>query len=646
MTEGDHQVDGNEVSGRSSRAESTVLDSDPDNPTVDARERYADRTRWLYTIFGVLIAVAVLYGFDLVHSTDRVPRGTAVAGVSVGGMQFPQAEEKLQVELGPRLDSPVEIRAGAVSTTLLPDDVGLSVDWPATLERAGSQPLNPFTRLFSLFFSNEVGIASIIPDERLTEYLEQLALTADFEPREGAIWFDEAEVRSTTPMDGQQLQVEPSRDQLMAHWLDEDGVDLVVEFTPTETDAEAVRTLVRDVAEPAVARSTTLVASTPTADNDEPPTTTMRLAPDPESNSERARDGRELELVDPRSPHALRVDFPRDRMGEYLSFVREGADLVPRYDGEAARGILEPLLEETEQEGRDASFEFSGDTVTVVPARQGRTVDWEPLLDSLPEDLIDTRGPRLVPVGYVDREPELSTADAEGAGIREVVGEFTIPVAPSAAAASLISGINGAFVPAGGSFSMREQASLQSGNMGADGAATALFNAAYEAGAQSIDRTSRGALDDAFPLARDASAASEIAFENAQGTGLVVRAYSGDDSVTVELWGTEEYEVSSSLDPRASVQSPEVRTVRSEDCSPSSGEDGFTATVTRTVERGDDVISTDRFSSTYPAQDRVVCAPPEPGDDGEGDEPPPPPEPGPPPGIDIPGLPRIPFPGN
>ena len=47
------------------------------------------------------------------------------------------------------------------------------------------------------------------------------------EPREGAIWFDRDQVRSAIPLDGQRLQIENSRDAVLEHWLDDDGVDLL-----------------------------------------------------------------------------------------------------------------------------------------------------------------------------------------------------------------------------------------------------------------------------------------------------------------------------------------------------------------------------------------------------------------------------------
>ncbi len=634
-------------------ARPVVLEGDDTMPAAADKRRYRVHSRWIHTIVGVFVALAVLYGVDLVISIDRVPRGAEVAGIDVGGMRSADAEQRLIRELGPRVDDEVALRAGAVSTTLDPREVGMSVDWQGTLDRAGEQPLNPFTRLISLFRSHEVGIASVIPDQRLTEFLEKLALQADFGPREGAIWFDRDQVRSVIPLDGQKVQIERSRDAVLAHWLDDTGVDLPVVYTPTETQAGDVRALVRDIAEPAASRDVTLLASRTRPDGSEPPVTTVSTTPPPPpaapGRDRAAPAPREITMVDPDAPEAVPVVFPRERIGEYLSFEREGAALEPDFDADAAKGVLEPLLDETEQDGRDATFSFTSTAATVVPAVRGRTVSWGPLLGALPGQMADVDGPRRLPVAYVAKEPELSTEQAQKAGIRAPVGEFTVAVGASGSAQSMLASLAGSFIPAGGEFSMTEAAGTVSGNTGADAVATALFNAAYEAGAQDLVRSGRGVPGDGFPAGRDATASAEVGFRNPQSTALVVDAFGSGSSVTVRLWGTPEFDVRSSTSPRTDIRRPGTRIVTGEGCTPEPGEEGYTVRVTRTVLRGDQTVSTDTVSSTYPPRNSVECRTeprprPEPSPEPEAGPSPDAPAPEAP-AIEIPGLPPIRVPG-
>lgn len=627
------------------RAESMAVgaeEADYGNRT-NAR-RWLSRQKWLYAGVGLFMLLAVGYGIDLVTSLGKVPRGTEVAGVAVGSMKPADAEMKLMDELGPKLKDPVALRAGAVSTELDPEKVGLSVDWTATLERAGEQPLNPFVRLLSFIKPREVGIVSRIPDQRLTGYLETLSREANFGPREGAIWFDQAEVKKILPLDGQKLKVEPSREAILAHWLDENGVDLPVDYTPTETNAEQVEELVKTVAEPAVAEPVTLMGSNQTPDGEEPPVKEIELPvgkpqPAAEGQSATKQETTKVEMVDPQGPDAVPVQFPRERIGEYLTFERNGANLEPQYNAEAAKGILDPLLEATQAEGRDAGFTFSGRTVTVEPAVKGRTVQWGPLLSGLQAGLLD-KGPRTVPVTYETVDPKMTTEEAEKAGIREIVGEYTVDVPASGSAQSLISSLNGHFVAGGESVNLADIATTVSGDRGADAVATALFNAAYEAGMTDLVRTARASNDEAFPTARDASAASAVGFRNQQSTGIAIQAIGSGSSVTVRLWGTKQYEVRTEESDRTDVRRADTRRSTEENCTPVAPRDGYTTVVTRIVTQGGREISRDSYRSTYAPVEGVTCV------EAPEDEDPPPP------GIDVPEipglnipLPNIPIPG-
>src|SRR5690606_17211637 len=120
----------------------------------------SQRPRWRRPGF-IAAAVAgflvLLYGLDLLVTHGNIPRGVSVAGVDVGGMSHAKAEDLLREEIEPRLDQPVAYVAGEVSGEFNPKQAGLALDWDATLEQAGDQPLNPFTRIASFFTTTELG---------------------------------------------------------------------------------------------------------------------------------------------------------------------------------------------------------------------------------------------------------------------------------------------------------------------------------------------------------------------------------------------------------------------------------------------------------------------------------------------------------
>ncbi|MGH3792977.1 MAG: VanW family protein, partial [Pseudonocardiaceae bacterium] len=127
----------------------------------------------------VLGLLGLVYGLDLAMSSRDVPRGVTVAGVPVGGMTRAAAEQQLRERLEPRLAHPIALRAGDVDATLEPRRAGLTLDWPATLDHAGKQPLNPWSRLVSLWRTREVGVSTATDRAALTAALQGLHTQTD-----------------------------------------------------------------------------------------------------------------------------------------------------------------------------------------------------------------------------------------------------------------------------------------------------------------------------------------------------------------------------------------------------------------------------------------------------------------------------------
>ena len=191
-----------------------MVDGDTEADEAEARRKRLRKGGLIAAaVLGVLV---VLYGLDLLVSGGNVPRGVTVAGVDVGGMSHPEAEQKLRDEIGPRLAAPVKARAGDVETAVDPKAAGLELDWTATLDRAGSQPLSPITRVTSFFTSREVGFATRSDEGKLAAALEGLRAETDHEPAEGGIRFEGATPIAVDPKQGQKLDVAGAADRLLA----------------------------------------------------------------------------------------------------------------------------------------------------------------------------------------------------------------------------------------------------------------------------------------------------------------------------------------------------------------------------------------------------------------------------------------------
>jgi hypothetical protein len=147
------------------------------------------RKRPLLIVAGVVAVLGLLYVADLVLSAGNVPRGVTVAGLELGGLSKADARQRLQEAIEPRSSLPVRITAGPVQSQIDPKAAGLEVDYQATIDEAGEQPLDPVTRIASFFSEREVGVINKADERSVTTALEQLKPVVDQAPVEGNVRF-------------------------------------------------------------------------------------------------------------------------------------------------------------------------------------------------------------------------------------------------------------------------------------------------------------------------------------------------------------------------------------------------------------------------------------------------------------------------
>jgi len=547
---------------------------------------------------GVVALLAVLYVADLATSSGKVPRGTTVAGIEIGGMSLDAAEATLIEDLTPRLTAPVTVTAGDTGGQIVPAEAGIGIDWPATLDRVGSQPLNPFTRLASFFRTDEIGVVSTRDEPLLTAAVEKVTASAAHEPREGNIVFEDGQPVPITPQPGQQVDTADASDVFAERWLYGD-VALPVESVDVTVTREGLDRALAEIAVPAVAQDLTV-------------------------------QGRE----------GVTGVLPRNDIGAVLSFVPDGSGgLQPQYDTEAATGILAPQLAPSETEPKDARIVLESGRPSVVPSETGELVDWPVTLEKLP-DLLKQEGERRVEAVYREAEPELTTEGAEKLGIREVIGEFTTSGFEYASGVNIrlaAEEIDGAIVEPGETFSFNDytgprgaaQGYIESGIIesgrpgravggGISQLATTLYNATYFAGMEDVEHTEHSYYISRYPAAREATifdGAIDLKFRNPFDTGVMIQTIGTSSDITVRIWGTKTVDVQSVTGNRTNYTSPNTITLPAgSGCVPSGGAQGFTVTDTRIVtdaQTGAQISNTTR-TVRYDPVPVVRCVSPEP----------------------------------
>ncbi|WP_233532908.1 VanW family protein [Antrihabitans sp. YC2-6] len=543
----------------------------PPKQTGSRHRKESTNPQWLrYGLLGaaVFALLAVVYVIDLVASSGAVPRGVVVAGVDLGGRDIDDAEALLRARISERIEKPLAFEAGDVTGDITVSADVLDVDWAQTLDRVGSQPLDPFTRIVSLFTDRHVQIASTVDEAALSAQVEGLRPVTDRAPVEGGVRFDGAQPIPVLPVAGQALDAAGAREALVADWADATPIELPVDVTDVVVDDAAVQDAVDKIAEPAVAADVVFTG----------------------------RDGKVATLKP-------------DQVGAVLTFTpNDSGGLTPQYNRDAAAALLAPQLAVTEVRPRDAVISVTSGAPVVTPAVVGDMVAWQKTLDGLP-GLMSAPNARTAAAVYEPAQPALTTEAVNGLGIREVIAEYTTGGFEPASGVNIrkvAEVVNGAIVKPGDTFSLNgftgprgiEQGYVESGIIdhgrpakavggGISQFATTLYNATYFAGLEDVTHTEHSYYISRYPEAREATVfegAIDLAFRNNTQNGIYIEAVGSSSDVTVRIWGTKAVDVQSVTGDRYADTAPDTITLpEGGDCVASRGAPGFTTSNTRII---------------------------------------------------------------
>jgi vancomycin resistance protein YoaR len=577
-----------------------------DSPTDDEPPSGGVRgPRWRRR--GVLVPVllfavlAVLYGVDLLISRGSVARSTLVAGVDIGGMSPAAAAGALESELTPRVAADRTVVADDVETTLSPAAAGISLDVDATVDRADDQPLNPWTRLVSLFAEQVLEPVLAVDETALSAQLDGIAEQVDRAPVDATIVIDGTTPRLVEPADGRELDRRDAADAItgaLAAGADPaDPVGLPVRVSPVHVDADTARQVLDDTVTPAL--------SAPVAVSSEDGTTT--------------------------------AEVPVAAIAASLTFTpQENGDLDVAVDPAALQTALGDELKAFGTPAKDASFDVSGSAVSVVPSVDGTGIDPAQLAEQL-RQVLTAAEPRSVTADLGPVPAEFTTEQAQALGIREEISTFTTQYTAQASGTNMRTAaeeIDGTIVPPGETFSLNEatgprglaqgyvEAGVISGGDfttsvggGVSQLATTIFNAVFFAGLEDVHHKPHSYYISRYPPGREATVwydSLDLEWRNDSQTGVLVDTAWKPGSLTVTFYGTKRYEIESITSDRYDITSPAVQEKPDDgDCQPAAGSPGFSVTVTRVFKdpASGAEVRREQFRTRYAAQPTVHCVP-------------------------------------
>ncbi|MDR3069338.1 MAG: VanW family protein [Cellulomonas sp.] len=554
----------------------------------------------------LLVGVYVAACFAL---SDRVPRGTTVAGVSIGGKSSADARKALDSGLADVGTTPVAVVADGQESTFVPAEAGLAFDAQATVKSVTGPRLTEPGHLWRHIVGGGATTPVTTTDgDKLEETVAVLDTPVRVDPVDATVVFGDGAAQVTPAADGQGLDTAAAARTIAAQWLtaDEPLRLKIVTIAPQITD-DAARRAVTEQAEPLMAGPITVVV-----EDSEAKLTVAQLT-------------------------------------EGASFVPKDGGLALTLNGPGLVRHLAEQLPDLLDDAADAHFDFdaSGSPV-IVDGVPGSSVAPDTLAAALVE--ASTTVDRTATVPLVASDPEHSREDLEGLGIKEVVGEYKTPLNSEPRRTQNITNgaslVSGTLVRPGETFSLGKTISPIDGSNGfvkagvinqgmhVDGMggglsqlSTTTFNAAFESGMAlpgvasqvegGITNKPHSEYISRYPEGRESTLSYpgvDMQWTNNTPYGALLKAWVGPCSlnsagcVYVQVWSTKYWTVESETFPRSGHTAPTTKHKSGANCSPSSaGVSGFVSTGVRRVYLDGELKDEWRWSWRYEPAHAIVC---------------------------------------
>jgi vancomycin resistance protein YoaR len=560
------------------------------------------RWRWIaIAVASLAIILAGAYGAAYAMFGGEMPRDTTVAGIKIGGLSADAAQDTLRVKLADRLDNPLVVSVDQETMELDPIASGLGVNIAATVEQV-SISATPAGLWRAITGGDEVELIETVDDAKLAAAVQGVADRFNREPVDGSVSFGEGKVEVQPAVVGRALDAKAVAKELVrAFPLASRPIELPMTETQPPIDQGDVDKAVAEFANPAMSGPVTVVAA-----------------------------DKQAVLTPALLSQALTLPATPDGT---LQPVLDGDKLLKaggtRVFGDLASGA------------KDATIRIENGRPVVVPSQAGQGIAGPDLAQAVLGVLTNAGPERTANVPVKTMEPKLTTEEAAGLSVNQVISETTTQF-PHAdyrntnigRAASMI---DNTFLKPGDTFSLnrivgeRTEANgfavgwiIRNGSLvedlggGVSQVATTTFNAAYKAGLEDVEHKPHGLYFDRYPAGVEATVAwpsLDLRFKNDTPYGVVVdtaftaSAAGRQGALTVRIWSSPYWTTNIQTSERYAPVKHGVEYNPNPDCEAHAGQDGFQIDVTRTRSAPDKGTKIDKRHVVYKAGAQVVCGP-------------------------------------
>nr|BFE30104.1 VanW family protein [Actinomadura rugatobispora] len=523
----------------------------------------------------------------------KVPGGTRVAGIDIGGLAPRAAEARLARELADDAERPIAVTAAGHRFTISPAEAGLALDAPATVAAAGGGAPSPADLLRPWIGARTVEPRVKADAAKLSAAVEGIAKEVDRPLREGGIRYAGLRPVAVAPRPGNEIDRAAAQRAIKEAFLDpRPQVTVSPRPTAPTVSAERVRQIAQTTAKAAVARPFLLTG-----------------------------------------PGGRKATVPPADIARGLRFVADGrGSLRPQFDATAVARAADKRFVPAAQAPRDATYTVKKGRLQLVSARTGQGVDAAALGQAITGALA-SGGSRTVPVRVVTTPPRITDAQVRALGIKEKISTYTTQhpcCAPRVTNIQTIARIvDGHIVRPGEIFSLnglvgrRDRARgfvpapmILNGRYvndvggGVSQFATTMFNAVFFGGLQDVQHTPHSFYISRYPAGRESTVSypqPDFRWRNDSPHGVLIKTAYTSTSISVTFWSTKRYDIESQSSGRYAVRGFETTTDSGPKCIPMPGAEGFKIDVWRIFKKDGRVVRRQKFHTVYLPEPKLTC---------------------------------------
>lgn len=211
--------------------------------------------------------------------------------------------------------------------------------------------------------------------------------------------------------------------------------------------------------------------------------------------------------------------------------------LTPQLNTTAYKSFMKDKYNETLKNPVNAELSIEGTTVNISQSQNGEKIDKEKLTDLTRQAITSGTSDVTLPVTLL--KPERSTEDIQKMGIKEVIAEYSTPMAGRNGNQSF--NVNKSANTLSGVIVAPDETFSFNGRVGVTDAAHGYKSAALRADLGIVSRSNHSMPVNYLPLGQDAAVADygpDLKFKNNTGNHIYIQAFSNGGSITIRIFGT------------------------------------------------------------------------------------------------------------